>query len=370
MMQSRTAAEFDALLEKIGAGVPDADQYQRMSGLVLDFPEARKLAGMDPFSPDYKEAAMALYLSLRGRADQGYVARRDESPAGGTPENPWTGMIPWAFRDAGMVSEHVLAWGHILRHANLPRGGSVLEYGPGTGQILLMFARMGYRACGVDIDAGALEGIRAQADHLRLQVEIERNEFGLGFGDQKFDTILFYESFHHAFEFEALLIHLLDRLNPGGRILLCGEPVVSGVCDAVPYPWGPRLDALSVFSTRRFGWMELGFTHDYLMQIAQRTGWAATFYPFADCGRAAVYVLEPAKFATGHVAAISTETLLRDRIQTQQVELEAMRNSIEALQRDLAMMRRSVFWRMTSPLRASKSFLARTLGTRRPPQSR
>ena len=61
-----------------------------------------------------------------------------------------------------MVSEHLLAWGHIFAHLNLPSGGSLLEYGPGSGQLLLMLARMGYRACGVDIDAVALEGIRAQ----------------------------------------------------------------------------------------------------------------------------------------------------------------------------------------------------------------
>jgi hypothetical protein len=64
--------------------------------------------------------------------------------------------------------------------------------------------------------------------------------------------------------------------------------------DNVPYPWGPRLDALSVFCMRRFGWMELGFTRDYLLKIARATGWVAKYHPFPGCGRASIYMLEPA----------------------------------------------------------------------------
>ena len=311
-----TANEFEALLAAIGGGVPDAAQYKRMSGLILDLPQSRALSRIDPFSPAYRPAAMALYLSLRGRSEDGYVARRDEPPATPLPPHLWTGLVPWSFRDARMLSEHVLAWGHILSHLDLPPGGSILEYGPGSGQFLIMMARMGYRACGVDIDAQALEGIQAQARHLALELETDCAEFGEGFGDRRFDCILFYESFHHAFEFEALLRRLHDRLNPGGQIILCGEPVVAGQFGGLPYPWGPRLDALSVFCIRRFGWMELGFTHDYLMRVIRDTGWAASFHEFPNCGRAALYRLTPASAvpspgsAATHVR-LSRKALLR-----------------------------------------------------------
>jgi SAM-dependent methyltransferase len=334
MADLNSLAEFNALLDQIGNGVPNTDQYQRMAGLVLDFPEAHKLGRLDPYSTEYKAAAMELYLSLRGRAEQGYVAARDEAPAGEIPENVWTGLIPWSFRDARMVSEHVLAWGHILGHLSLPDRGALLEYGPGSGQLLLMAARMGYRACGVDIDAIALEGIRAQASHLNLSVETECAEFGHGFGDQTFDTIVFYEAFHHAFDFDELLVVLHDRLKPSGRIVLCGEPVVTDVTDGIPYPWGPRLDALSVFCMRRFGWMELGFTHDYLMKITRLKGWVPSFYPFPNCGRAAVYVLE-------QKPGVAPPD-------------DCMLKQIRSLQLELAGLRASTSWRITNPLRASK----------------
>ena len=341
MSQASANEAFSTLLEQIGGGVPNSEQYQRMSGLVLDFPESRKLTRMNPFSPAYKRAAMDLYLSLRGRPEQGYQASRDEAPAAQLPDNLWTGLIPWSFRDAKMAAEHLHAWGHIFSHLNLPPGGSLLEYGPGSGQILLMLSRMGYRACGVDIDTVALEGIRAQSAHLDLSVETERAEFGGGFEGQKFDCILFYEAFHHAFDFDELLIRLHDRLNPGGRIILCGEPVVSSPFAGIPYPWGPRLDALSVFCIRKFGWMELGFTHDYLMKIADVTGWKASFHAFPNCGRAAIYILEPGK--TEDAVPVPTDALLQEQVM--------------ALQRELAAVQGSSSWRLTAPLRASKGML-------------
>ncbi|WP_428390845.1 class I SAM-dependent methyltransferase [Lichenicoccus sp.] len=284
---------FAALLEAIGDGVPDTAQYRQMADMVLDVPGAAALARLDPFSPAYREAALALYLSLRGRPEQGYEPGRDEPPARPPPDDPWTGLVPWSFRDASMASEHLFAYGHVLRHLGIPPGGSVLEYGPGSGQILLTLSRLGYRACGVDIDKAALGSITQQAHHLGLAVETERAGFGDGFDGQRFDAILFYEAFHHAFDFETLLIRLHDRLRPGGRLVLCGEPVVRAPTRAIPYPWGPRLDALSVFCIRRYGWMELGFTHDYLVALARTTGWRARLHRFAPAHRASLYVLEP-----------------------------------------------------------------------------
>ncbi len=282
---------FARLLDTIGDGVPDARQYQMMPSVVLDFPQARGIAVLDPFSAAYRDQAMAFYLALRGRAEQSYVVARDEAASAGLPARLWTDLTPWVSRDLNLVAEHSLAWGHIFRHVNLPVGGSLLEYGPGSGQILLILARMGFRACGVDIDPVALESIRAQAAHLDLAVETERAEFGGGFAGERFDCILFYEAFHHAFDFDALLLGLHDRIKPGGRIVLCGEPITRAPYGAIPYPWGPRLDALSVFCIRRFGWMELGFTHDFLIELARATGWRARLHRFPRCHRASVYVL-------------------------------------------------------------------------------
>ena len=139
-----------------------------------------------------------------------------------------------------MVGTHLYAWGHIMQHMDLAPGGRVLEYGPGSGQFLLMLARMGFAGFGVDVDAVALEGIRLQAEAMRLPVAVERALFGAGFDGERFDRIVFYEAFHHALDFQSLLQRLHDRLNPGGRVLLCGEPVVPDIFEGVHLPMGTQ----------------------------------------------------------------------------------------------------------------------------------
>ena len=153
-----------------------------------------------------------------------------------------------------------------------------------------MLARLGLRAHAVDIDEGSLAQVRAQSDAMGLGVRTERAVFGEGFEGEAFDRIVFFEAFHHAIDFMPLLARLQRRLKPGGRIVFCGEPVLGEGAPSVPYAWGPRLDALSIFCMRRWGWMELGFTERFFVEALQRTGWAVEHRPSAECGRAHAYV--------------------------------------------------------------------------------
>jgi SAM-dependent methyltransferase len=285
--------EFDAQIEAIGSGVPDAAGHQRLSQMAIHHPAVDALRDLDPFSPAYRQTALDLYFDLRGRRGDGYEPARDEIDLV-MPLDVFSGVVPWSFQDTGMVAEFLECWAQILRAMALPgnSGASVLEYGPGSGQLLLMLARMGVRACGVDINQGALDLIRRQADTMGLRLETERAEFGEGFGDETFDRIFFFEAFHHAFDFEALLKRLHERLKPGGRLIFCGEPVVLQTGPGIPYAWGPRLDALSVFCIRRYGWMELGFTHEFFMEALRRNGWYVEFNHPPNCGRAWIYTAQ------------------------------------------------------------------------------
>nr|WP_321986293.1 class I SAM-dependent methyltransferase [uncultured Lichenicoccus sp.] len=359
-MPACSAAEFDQIVTGLDGGVPDAGMFQLMSSLTLDVPAARLLAAMDPFSVDYRQAALDLYLGLRAHPEADYVPRRDEAPSFALPEHIWSQLPPWSFRDPGMVGEHLYAWGHILRHLVLPPGGSVLEYGPGSGQILLMLARLGYRAHGADVDAVALEGIRLQAEAMQLEVSTERAVFGDGFGAQRFDTIIFYEAFHHALDFQDLLRRLHDRLNPGGRVILCGEPVVPDPSPGIPYPWGPRLDALSVFCMRRFGWMELGFTHGFFTQAARRAGWSVAFHPFPGCGRAHLYVLEATMPEAGPCSDWGAGT------PAAAPGPAAGSATMAQLRAELMALHASTSWKVTRPLRTAGRIVARLSRTVRP----
>jgi len=243
--------------------------------------------------PRCRELAMRLYREL-GQRTTIYQPALDEQSQTTMPNNLWTELPPWSFQRSGLVSEFFTSWGQIFRLLDLSAGGRVLEYGCGTGQLLMFLARAGLRPYGVDIDPGGIEIARRQAELLRLPVELECAVFGEGFVGERFDRIVFFESFHHAWDFECLLLRLHDRLAPGGRIIFCGEPIVTESVASIPFPWGPRLDALSVFCMRRWGWMELGLQHNFFVRALQRSGWRVAFYPVLGCGRAAAYVAEPA----------------------------------------------------------------------------
>lgn len=282
-----------ALAPFLGDSVPDGEAYQRLSEMAIGHPLAAGLARLDPFSGAYRDGAMALYRDLSGRSG-GYEPARDERSHAAAPPNPWTDLPPWGFRQPALVAEFLLSWGHILRLLDLPPGGRVLEYGSGTGQLLLVLARAGLRAHGADIDADSIGTARAQAEALGLPIRLEQAPFGEGFAGERFDRIVFFEAFHHAWDFERLLRRLHDRLAPGGRLVFCGEPIVPDPQPPVPFPWGPRLDALSVLCMRRWGWMELGFQHAFFLRLLRRNGWRAAFHPAPNCGRANAYVAEPA----------------------------------------------------------------------------
>ena len=287
-------AEFEAALSAIGDGAPDSIQYQALSAIALTHELAPRLLTLDPFSADYKAMVLGIYRDLRG-SDRDYAPEQDEKSGMTLPQDLIRGVSPWFFRDTGLVSEFLLSWGQIMRALALPPGSDakILEYGTGSGQLLLFLARLGLQASAVDIDAASLELVRAQAVAMQLDVRTERGAFGEGFDGEEFDRIIFFEAFHHAIDFTELLGRLRRRLRPGGLLVLCGEPVVGAAMPAVPYPWGPRLDGLSVFCIRRYGWMELGFTEPFLIEALQRHGWLVDVRTIPACGRATTYVARP-----------------------------------------------------------------------------
>jgi SAM-dependent methyltransferase len=71
---------------------------------------------------------------------------------------------PYNIESGQLLGDMLICWGFLLRTLDLKPGQSVLEYGPGSGQILLQFARMGVRAAGVDIDPVQTRFIREQGN--------------------------------------------------------------------------------------------------------------------------------------------------------------------------------------------------------------
>lgn len=287
MIKTGTSASIEEILKP---DCLDAENIKYLSTLRLEL-ENEDLAtinSLDPFCNEYRAKVFSIYEQLKD--ERGYNAEKDEILGPEYETSTARTVSPWNLRDTQHFSEFLLSWGQIFKFLDTNGNQKILEYGPGSGQIILMLARLGFDVYGVDINARYLDIIREQADLYNLDISLEKNVFGKGFDGARFDRIIFFEAFHHSFDFMETLKDLKSKLSIDGYIIFCGEPIAKSVFDGIPYPWGPRMDGLSVYVTRKFGWMELGFTHDFFVEALRRSGFDVEFVPFPDCPRANVYL--------------------------------------------------------------------------------
>lgn len=220
----------------------------------------------DPQSHAYHEAQMALYRLVSGRAS--YSPKTNEqsdiqvSDAVKCP-------FPYGTGSTTTVGEQLMAIGFLVRELALPPGGSVLEFGPGWGNTTLELARMGLAVTAVDVEPRFVQVIRERAHAGGLAVELACADM-LGYRPgRRFDRVLFYECFHHCAD-PVRMIAALDKLvAEGGAAIFAGEPIE----DQFPVPWGLRCDGLSLWSIRKYGWLELGFRTSYFRRVLAQHGW-------------------------------------------------------------------------------------------------
>lgn len=211
---------------------------------------------------------MALYREIAGHP---YTLEREATvfDVAAAVSRPF----PFSTISARTVGEQFMAIGFLIKQMNLPAHASILEFGPGWGNTTLALAQMGHHVTAVDIEPRFCELIEERARRLDVPVRVINSSFSWSEqADSKFDAVLFFECFHHSDNHLRLLTVLHDVLKPGGRVFFGGEPIDPGF----PQPWGLRLDGQSLWSTRKFGWMELGFSETYFRQALAQTGWRGT----------------------------------------------------------------------------------------------
>jgi len=194
------------------------------------------------------------------------------------------------------LREILVAMGSILQTLALKPGQRLLEYGVGEGGIALEAAKCGIDVTVVDIEQRYLSLIDRRAKMADVEVKTVLGEFGALAGSN-FDVVLFYEAFHHSLDHMAVAKKITTMLAPGGRLILAGEPVIGPHNEhwrsSVPFPWGLRMDGLSYRAIKTYGWMELGFDHNYLMEMLGRAGYSCEFLKSAATDRANCYVARP-----------------------------------------------------------------------------
>lgn len=258
--------------------------------------------GLDPYGAEYLAQQHRLWRLVAG-VDREYEVERDEKEADWGSIDPVRTPGFYARRDPGAIvsaSDHVIATGMMLRHSGLKAGDWALEYGPGFGQTALALARLGVNVDTVDVSRAFCGFVREQADFFRVPLHAFEGRFGdAPRPGQRYKLVWFYESFHHCLDFQRVVRILPSLLEPGGRVILGGEPIVEQPYAAVPYPWGLRLHSEVVAVVRQQRWFELGFTEAFLHELFGRAGFSVTRIDCEPTLFGRLYVCEP---GTAHEA--------------------------------------------------------------------
>ena len=254
--------ELDAELARAGALMATApdEAHAVLGSFVLALPLSPP---KDPFSVPYGEWTWDLYRRISGR--DSYDTAHEASPFDFelARERPF----PYQSGSLAMVGRDLAARGHLLRCLSDLGPRRVVEFGPGWGNLTADMVATGLDVTAVEVDEDFCRLLAARVRGPgRLTVEQDDMlNFAAG---ERFDAAVFYESFHHCADHLAMLRHLHGIVRPEGAVVFAAEPV-----QRLAYPWGPRLDGLSVWSSRTHGWLELGFDERYFLAALARTGW-------------------------------------------------------------------------------------------------
>ena len=252
---------------------------------------------INPFSGEFKKRVLDMYKYMTGNED--YIAKDNELNSALESLDCFVQPIPYRFSDSKLVGEHLIAYGWIMMLCDVQAEDSILEYGCGEGQLIISFARIGCRCYVIDIDPNALKLVEKSAHAVGVKINTMVGTFNDSFEGKKFDRIIFYESFHHGLDHQNFVLQLKDQLKPDGYVVFAGEPIIlADSVDAckIPYPWGLRLDGESIRSIMEFGWMELGFTEEYFVDLLIRSGFSVEKRDCLSCNRGSAYLAKPYEY--------------------------------------------------------------------------
>ncbi|WP_181168865.1 class I SAM-dependent methyltransferase [Mesorhizobium sp. B2-4-17] len=244
-------------------GPPSSPQVEHFWRGMKYVPSARVSERLDPFGEEYVAGQVAVYREIARRdVDQQVNELTDFVMA-----DHIAGANPYTHQPPVSVALHVGRVSRAIERSGLQIGDHVLDMGCGWGTSCELMAFCGLEVTGLDINPRFIELVNTRAKRIGHKVGAVQGSFESIPGDRLYDAALYYESLHHAVKpWETLsLVH--NRLKPGGKLMLAGEPVN----DIWKY-WGIRTDPLSVYCIRKFGWFESGWSADFISKCVKRCG--------------------------------------------------------------------------------------------------
>ncbi|OPX63617.1 MULTISPECIES: bifunctional 2-polyprenyl-6-hydroxyphenol methylase/3-demethylubiquinol 3-O-methyltransferase UbiG [unclassified Methanoregula] len=274
-------ADLDRELDYVDSQFQISDDCGRLALSNFCFKIRRDDLPRNPFSREYYDFQMRLYSFISGRA--GYDIANEEHVFDGEEMKNYP--YPYSTGSASTVADHLLSIGYVIKKANLPAYSTVLEFGSGWGNLTLTLAQMKYNVTCVEINKRFIDLIKYRSRDLKNQIRFFQQDM-LSFSqdpDKKYDAVFFHESFDHCCDPITMIKNLSNLLSENGIICFASEPVMSYPIKflpnpVLPYPWGVRLDGISVWSMRRFGWMELGFERHFFIQMLSDAGFRSDLF--------------------------------------------------------------------------------------------
>lgn len=264
--------QFISESDKLGG--PDSQQckefwseFEYTPSYIVDY-------DLDPFGEDYVCEQLKLYEEISGHPYNVHIDEKSTIDIASHLAAP----NPYNHPDPSGLATHLQRLSRVFRYAKVARGGILLDMGCGWGLSSEVAAYLGLtvRAIDVNLDFVELVNRRASAGGRAISATLSAFEdFSL---EEAADIALFYECFHHAVRPWAVLDRVRDNLKDRGRVAFAGEPINSAWW---PH-WGLRLDALSIYCIRKFGWFESGWSLEFLQNMLLRTGFVPVVYTDAD----------------------------------------------------------------------------------------
>jgi SAM-dependent methyltransferase len=263
-------AEFRDFTAGLAADGDETERIEILSNSFLVDPVIVEMPP-DPFSDAYRRAVLDIHARISGRLCYDAttmehtpldVARFVARPAAYQYDSQWLG-------------NYLESFGHIIKKLDVRPGMRVIEFGCGDAELSLHLARFGCDVTVVDIEPDYLEIVRRKAERMEVPIHTVRGDFTDGVDLEPFDRIFFYQAFHHSLEHQQAIANYARMLRADGFLVFGAEPVIDPAGPwgrAVPYPWGPRLDGLSLRAMQTHGWMELGFQKPYFEALLARHG--------------------------------------------------------------------------------------------------
>lgn len=231
---------------------------------------------LDPFSDDYVNQQLAVYAELSGRPFNQAINEHSVIDV----DTHIFAVNPYNHPSPGELALHLHRLSRALRQAAPPLGGKLLDMGCGWGLSSELAAYCGVDVTAVDINPEFVRLVEARARRLNLRISAQQGTFDNFSSCEKFDTILFYECLHHALRPWTALARMAKMLSFDGKIALAGEPINSIWWKH----WGLRLDPLSIYCIRKYGWFESGWSEQFLQATIERAGLTCTLSEAPEAG--------------------------------------------------------------------------------------